>query len=236
MTADRRALRHHELIDPHVRGRWLSDLVLGAQDGVVNSLGVILGVAAASRSAPVVLASGLAAAVAEAISMAAVAYTSQMARGDLYRAERAREYRHIADVPAIERDEIRTLYAKKGFDGELLERVVDTICANKDVWVAVMMAEEHHLVDVGRASGLRSAAIVGLSALAGAALPVLPYAVIPQDATLGALFVGGALLWGLGAFKSKVTVGRPLRGGLSLATIGVLSAIAGYAVGALLAP
>jgi VIT1/CCC1 family predicted Fe2+/Mn2+ transporter len=237
-SRERRDARHHEIDDPHVRGRWLSDLVLGAQDGLVNSLGVILGVAAATGAPRIVVATGLAAAVAEALSMAAVAYTSEMARGDLYRAERDREYRHIESVPDIEREEIRALYAKKGFRGDLLDRVVDAICANKDVWVAVMMAEEHALIEIDRGSSLRSAGIVGIAALAGAALPVAPYAIFsrPTTATAAALALGALLLWVLGAFKSRVTTGRPVRGGLSLAVIGVLSAVAGYAVGALFAP
>jgi vacuolar iron transporter family protein len=229
--------RYHEVADPHVRGRWLADLVLGAQDGLVNSLGVVLGVAAASGSTGVVLAGGMAAGVAETLSMAAVAYTSETARGDLFRAERAREYRHIELVPEIEREEIRRLYARKGFRGELLERVVDTICANKDVWVAVMMAEEHALIDVDRKASLRAAGVVGVASLVGAVIPVLPFAILPaRAAAIASLVLGALLLWGLGAFKARVTTGRPLRSGLSLAVIGVLSAVGGYAVGALLSP
>ena len=95
--------RHHAAVDPHVRGRWLSDVILGAQDGLVNTLGVVLGVAAASGLTRVVLASGLAAAFAESASMAAVAYTSSLARGDLFRSEKAREERHVLHDPRIPR-------------------------------------------------------------------------------------------------------------------------------------
>src|SRR6476646_8219035 len=116
-------LRHHAERDPHVKSRWLADLVLGAQDGLVNTLGVVLGVAAASADARVVLAAGMAAGIAESLSMAAVGYTSSVARGDLFRSERAREYRHIETAPVIEREEIRELYKRKGFEGDLLERV-----------------------------------------------------------------------------------------------------------------
>ena len=225
--------RHHERADPHVRGRWLSDLILGAQDGLVNTLGVVLGIAAASGDARIVLASGLAAGVAESVSMAAVAYTSTAARGDLYRSERAREYRHLEFAPDVERDEIRALYAQKGFEGELLDRVVDTICANRDVWVAVMMAEEHNLEEVDRKASLRSAGVVGAAAFGGAVAPVVPFAF--ADASRGvvlALVLGGLLLFVLGAFKARVTVGRPGKSGLELAAIGLLSATAGYVIGA----
>ena len=226
--------RYHDDVDPHVRGRWLSDLVLGAQDGLVNTLGVVLGVAAAGANARITLAAGLAAGFAEALSMAAVAYTTSVARGELFRAETARERRHIERSPEIERDEIRTLYAAKGFSGALLERVVETICANKDVWVAVMMAEEHGLAAVDRAASLRSAATVGASSLVGAIVPVLPFALLGRErAIVGALALGALALFALGAFKAKVTTTSKMRGGGELVLIGLASAVAGYAVGAI---
>ncbi|HSO39334.1 MAG TPA: VIT1/CCC1 transporter family protein [Labilithrix sp.] len=229
--------RHHTSADPHVRGRWLSDVVLGAQDGLVNTLGVVLGVAAASGNAHVVFASGMAAGIAEALSMAAVGYTTSMARGDLFRSEREREYRHVEVTPEIEREEVRILYARKGFDGELLERVVETICTNKDVWVALMMSEEHELTPIDRRTSLRAAAVVGVSALAGAVVPVVPFLFLGLRAgVVAAIAVGAALLFALGAFKASVTAGRRFRSGYELAAIGMASAIAGYAVGALLAP
>lgn len=225
---------HHDGEDPHVRSRWLSDVVLGAQDGLVNTLGVVLGVAAASASTRIVFASGLAAGVAEAVSMAAVAYTTSVARGDLFRSERAREYRHVERTPEIEREEIRAIYAAKGFEGELLDRVVETICRDRDVWVAVMMAEEHGLVEVDRGASLRAAAIVGVAALLGAVAPVLPFAWLTLRASvIAALGLGAVVLFGLGAYKARVTSGRPGKSGVELAVIGLASAVAGYAIGAL---
>jgi VIT1/CCC1 family predicted Fe2+/Mn2+ transporter len=222
---------HHERVDPHVRGRWLSDLVLGAQDGIVNTLGVVLGVAAAVPESRIVLASGVAAAAAESLSMAAVAYTSSRTRGELYRAERDREYRHIASTPDVERAEIRRLYERKGFRGAILDEIVETICANKDVWVGVMMAEEHELADVDRTAALRGAVVVGASSLAGSILPVLPFGWLGRaPAVAVSLAAGVALLFALGAFKARLTVGRPAKSGATLAAIGLAAAILGYAV------
>lgn len=133
-------LRHHNHADPHRQASAISDIILGGQDGLVNVLGVILGVAAATQDSYLILVAGLAATFAESVSMAAVAYTSTLADADFYESEREREYRHIQEVPRLERQEIHQIYAGKGFTGEMLERIVDTITANKDVWVAVMMA------------------------------------------------------------------------------------------------
>lgn len=237
-ACDPRDIHHHERIDPHVASRALSDVILGAQDGLVNTLGVVLAVAAASQSPRVVLAAGVAAALAESVSMAAVAYTSSAARGALYRSELAREYRHVAAVPRLERNEVRRLYHSKGFRGELLDRVVDTICANRDVWVAVMMAEEHQLADVSRRQSWNAALVVGVSALIASLLPVLPFlgfvGLRLVHAALAAVGIGAAVLFGLGAFKASVTTGRRSRSGLELVAIGLGSAAIGYAIGAVL--
>ena len=226
--------QHHARIDPHRPGSWLSDIILGGQDGVVNVLGVLLGVAAASASARIVLAAGLATACAESISMAAVAYTSTVAQADVYKSERAREYRHVREVPALERAEVRELYERKGFGGELLDRIVATITADPDVWVAVMMAEEHGLAPVERRHALRSSLVVGLAAVVGSLIPVIPFLFLGVTASAWAsVVVAGLTLFAVGAFKAKRTVGGPWKAGLEMAAIGVTSAMAGWGIGAL---
>src|SRR5262245_20136096 len=115
---DNRAEAHfHERIDPHRGGSPLSQVILGGQDGLVNVLGVVLGGAAAARDPRVVLVAGLAATFAESFSMAAVAYTATEADRARYEGERAREHRHVARVPSLERDEVREIFRKKGLDG-----------------------------------------------------------------------------------------------------------------------
>ena len=141
-------VNHHNYQDPHRRASGLSDIILGGQDGLVNVLGVILGVAAATGDSRIVIVAGLAATFAESVSMGAVAYTSTLADADFYESEREREYRHILQMPHLERDEVRSIYYEKGFRSDMLENIVDTITASPDIWVAVMMAEEHRLTPV----------------------------------------------------------------------------------------
>src|SRR6266498_4808483 len=107
---DVHAFEFHSHLDPHRRESRLSDVILGGQDGLVNVLGVILGVAAATQDTRIVIAAGLAATFAESISMGAVAYTSRLASDDLYLSEREREYRHIHLAPDLEIEEIRNIY------------------------------------------------------------------------------------------------------------------------------
>ncbi|MES0359672.1 MAG: VIT1/CCC1 transporter family protein [Anaerolineales bacterium] len=228
-------LDHHTNFDPHKKGSALSDVILGGQDGLVNVLGVILGVAAATGDAYVVMVAGMAATFAESVSMGAVAYTSTVADADFYESERKREYRHIQEVPNLEKNEIRNIYAQKGFMGDLLENIVDTITTNQDVWVAVMMAEEHQLQPVNRKHALRSAIIVGVAAIVGSLIPLLPFLFSPvTTAMILAIALSAVVLFIVGAIKARMTIGNPGKSGLEMAVIGTVSALVGYAVGTLL--
>jgi VIT1/CCC1 family predicted Fe2+/Mn2+ transporter len=212
----------------------LADVILGGQDGLVNVLGVILGVAAATQDTHIILAAGLAATFAESVSMGAVSYTTNQAEQARYESEREREYRHLHLVPAVEREEIRSIYQRKGFEGALLERIVDTITADKDVWVAVMMSEEHQLTPIGRGQAVRSAFIVGLSAIVGSLIPLAPFVALPVNTGMVvSVAIAAASLFAVGAYKAHVTVGHVGRSGLEMAVIGTISAMAGYVVGLL---
>ena len=223
-------------IERHGGGGSLSDVILGGQDGLVNVLGVILGVAAATPDPNVVLAGGLAATFAESISMGAVAYTSTLADRDFYQAELEREKREIRQVPELEREEIRVVYREYGLEGEALEQVTAAVTSNEQTWLKVMMAEELKLQPVERAAA-KSALVVGVSALAGSLIPLLPFVLVPLGilprvtAMVIALVISALALFAVGVYKARTTVGRPLRSGLQMAVIGMISALAGYAIG-----
>ncbi len=107
--------------EEHRQANWLRDVILGGQDGLVNILGIILGVIAGGGSNAVLLTAGFATAITESISMGAVGYTSAVAERDYYQAEQARESAEIDATPEAERQEIRDIYATKGFTGDLLD-------------------------------------------------------------------------------------------------------------------
>jgi VIT1/CCC1 family predicted Fe2+/Mn2+ transporter len=225
----------HTRTDPHRHASRLGEVILGGQDGLVNVLGVILGVAAASHDARLVLVAGLAATFAESVSMAAVAFTTARANHALYESERAREMRHIAAVPELERAEIRALYRSRGFDGALLDQIVDTITSNPEVWVAVMMNEELQLRPVPRGGALKAALVVGAAAICGSLIPLLPFIGLPVRLSMWlSLLTAAAALFAVGAYKASVTVGRWWASGLEMAGIGVASALVGWAIGWLL--
>ena len=225
-------VRLHDHHDPHRHESRLADVILGGQDGLVNVLGVILGVAAATHDTRIVIAAGLAATFAESISMGAVAYTSTRANDDLYLSEREREYRHIHLAPDVEIEEIRDIYRRKGFEGDTLEKIVEVITSSPDVWVNVMMSEEFQMTPPEKSNAFGSALVVGVSALVGSLIPLFPFFFWSVSLSIWLSLVIAALtLFVFGVYKARVTVGRPFRSGLQMAVIGTLSALAGYVVG-----
>ena len=225
-------VRLHDKSDPHRSSSRLSEIILGGQDGLVNVLGVILGVAAATSDPRIVIAAGMAATFAESVSMGAVAYTSTVAEHDLYHSEREREHRHIHIAPDVEMHEIREIYRKKGFEGETLDKIVDVITSNPDIWVNVMMAEEFQMTPPEKGHAFNTALLVGFSALVGSLIPMLPFFFLDVGLSMWVSIVIAALtLFVVGAYKARVTVGKPLRSGLQIAVIGTVSALVGYVIG-----
>lgn len=220
--------------EPHRKGNSLRDVILGGQDGLVNILGIILGVIAGGGSNTVLLAAGFAAAITESISMGAVGYTSTVAERDYYEAERRREVHEIETMPELERQEVRDIYAAKGFSGELLDRVVDTITANRESWVETMMDEELHLQPVDNSKVFRSAVIITIATLIGHLIPLLPFVWLSRTPALVLAFVLSALvLFGVGVYSAVTLVGVWWKSGLKLVAIGLGAAGVGFLIGRL---
>ncbi len=219
--------------EQHKRPGLLSDFILGSQDGIVNVLGVILGVAIASQEFAVVLAGGLAATFAESISMAAVAYTSTNARREFYLAEVEREKREMRDQPESEKEEVRTILRRWGVKGPELEEILTHITLEPKAWLDIMMAYELNLSPVSPGDARRSAMLVGTAAIVGSVIPLVPFMVFRNEILVGiagSLIVSAATLFSIGWWKAKATVGRPGRSGLQMLIIGIASALAGFAI------
>src|SRR6266702_588850 len=230
-TAVASSSRHRE---HHRTTNWLRDVILGGQDGLVNILGIILGVIAGGGSKTVLLAAGFAAAITESISMGAVGYTSSVSQRDYYQAEQAREAAEIDATPEAERREIRDIYAAKGFAGELLDRVVDTITANREGWLATMMDEELHLQPVQTPEILRSAVVITIATLIGHLIPLLPFAWLSRTtALITAIVLSGLVLFGVGVYESVTLVGDWRKNGLKMVVIGLGAAAIGFLIGRL---
>jgi len=212
-------------------GSKFRDFILGWQDGLVNVLGIILGIVAATASTKIVLISGLAATFAESISMAAVAYTSMKTSKEFYNSEKMREMKEIREVPETEKDEIREIYSKKGFRGKMLDSIVKKITSNKKMWVDIMMQEELKLFPE-KMTPVQEAAIVGFSALIGSFIPLIPFMIFSvKDAVWYSLTISSIVLFSIGLIKSKLSAGNLLKSGIEMVVIGILAVVSGYLVG-----
>lgn len=220
--------------EQHARRNVLSDFILGSQDGLVNVLGIILGVSAATRDIRLVFVATLAALGAESISMAAVAYTSTNARRRLYQSEMQREQQEMRDVPDRETDEVREVLARWGYAGKDLEELVRRITANPKAWLEFMMSYELELAPVGAFEPRRSFLLVGGSTVVGSLIPLVPFFFTGGDVVNGAIvsvIVSGVALFFIGWYAAKTTIGSLWRSGAQMAVIGLSAGFIGFLIG-----
>ncbi len=222
--------RHKGLSRSNIR-----DFILGFQDGLVNTLGLVLGVASAVQETRIILISGLAATFAESISMAAVAYTSSKAAHEFYQSQVEKEKKEIKEIPHMEVQEIRDIYYKKGFRGKELENIVKKITSNKKLWLETMMAEELKLFPEDYEKPIKSGFIVGLSAIVGSLIPVIPFFLLQvRLGMIYAIISSVITLFIVGAVKAKLTIGDWRKSGIEMALVGTLAALAGFLIGSFL--
>jgi predicted membrane protein (TIGR00267 family) len=194
-------------------------------------LGIVLGVVAANGTTHVLIAAGLAAAITESISMGAVAYTSFGSDRDFYLAARRREKEEIETEPEVEREEVRRIYAAKGFEGRLLDEVVETITSNREAWVETVMDEELHLQPVEKKSLLRSAFVVTLATLVGHMIPIVPFMVVGRGAAvILAIALSVVTLFAVGVYSAKTLIGDWRRSGFQMVAIGLGAAGLGFLI------
>jgi VIT1/CCC1 family predicted Fe2+/Mn2+ transporter len=232
-------------LDAHPRGRhagperWhragsgaaLRNFVFGSADGLVTVLAFVAGVSASLRDRRLVLLAGIAEMFAGAISMGLGAYLGTRAEQHLYERERARETREVKEVPHLEREEVREIYRRKGFEGPDLEAVVDRLTDNAERWVDIMMAEELGLAPV-EGSPLIAGVTVGGSYIVAAAVPLISYLFLPVGtALLLSLGLTGLALAGVGVAKANFTQRSLARGAVETLLMGLAGTAVCYGIG-----
>jgi len=220
--------------EQHVRPGLLSDFILGSQDGMVNVLGILLGLSAATSDTRLIIIAALAALGAESVSMGAVAYTSTLARQRVYQAERQKEIEEMRDLPDIEREEVRTIFRNWGYEGDELEEMVRKIEAKPKAMLDLMMAFELNLAVVSNEQPGNSALVVFAATVVGSAIPLVPF-LIPGISVLtqavSAVVVCAIALFAIGWYEASITVGPFWKSGLRMLLIGMGAGLAGYLIG-----
>jgi vacuolar iron transporter family protein len=217
-------------------GSWVRDVMLGLNDGLVASFAVTSGVAGAFVTGKAAMMAGLSEMLGGAVAMGLAAFISARSQLEFYQSEIERERYEIRRWPEREREEISSIYRNKGFAGPLLEQIVAHITSDPDRWSNVMMREELGFNEDTFDSPIRSAFAVGLSYLAGAAVPVWAYIFFEPGEGLWISAISTVLvLFAVGAIKTIITSRSWWRSGLESMLVGVAAAGATYIAGRLFA-
>jgi VIT1/CCC1 family predicted Fe2+/Mn2+ transporter len=223
--------------------KWsLEDFVYGATDGAVTTFAVVAGVVGASLSPAIVLILGFANLFADGFSMAMGNYLATRSQKEYIEQARRREEWEIDNLAEQERQEIRDIYAAKGFKEEILEEIVRIITSRRKVWVDTMMKEELGLIE-DKKHPLDTALTTFTAFNVIGIIPLLPFIAMlaagssvasTADAFLySSAFTAGAF-FAIGAIKGRVVKKSLVRSGFSALLVGGIAAIVAFVVGYLL--
>jgi VIT1/CCC1 family predicted Fe2+/Mn2+ transporter len=216
---------------------YVGDFVLGAVDGVVTTFAIVAGVAGAGLGAGVAIVLGIANMLADGLSMGAGNFLKAKADARVVDRYRRMEEMHIDNAPEGEREEIRQIFAAKGFEGELLESAVDVITKDRRRWVDTMLTDEWGL-QLNLPSPLRSGWTTFLAFVLAGSLPLLPLLLV-STFTPTQTFAASAILTVItflviGAIQGIVTEFPPIRSAIYTLAIGGSAALVAYLIGAAL--
>lgn len=215
----------------HGIGAFVQDMVYGGNDGIVTTFAVVAGTVGADFPFTVIIVLGLANLLADGVSMATGAYLSTKSERDQYERLWKEESREIADHPALEKEEVRSAYAAKGFSGKDLDRAVEVITADRSVWVETMMVEEHGLTKERSSRPAAHGIVTFFSFVFFGAIPLLPYLLQIDDRFLIAIVGALTAMAVLGVSRSYITRERIFRGIVEVVGVGAASATVAYGVG-----
>lgn len=215
------------------RQSYLRDWVYGGIDGAVTTFAIVSGVVGAQLSPRIVIILGIANLIADGFSMAAGNYTATKTEVQQVEHFRAIEYRHVKVDPEGEREEIRQIYAGKGFEGEDLETVVDIVTADEDRWVDTMLAEEYGLPLEIRSAWTASLVTFTSFVLCGS-VPLLAWLFGAGRPFIMSVVLTGATFFVIGSVRSQWSVRPWWLSGLETLGVGAIAAGMAWGIGVLL--
>ena len=235
--SDHTSIREH-LARQRVRTSYFSDFIYGGIDGAVATFAVVPGVAGAGLAPGIVIILGAANLIADGFSMAAANFLGVRAEHQQRHETRRPELREIRRNPEDECEELRHIFADKGFGGEILERIVETIAADEDRWLETMLTEEHGL-GAGHRCAWRAALATFVSFSVVGAVPLAPFllgfaGLRPADRFAISAGATGVVFFLVGAMKSRFVEQCWSLAGLETLFVGGLAAVLAYGVGAVL--
>lgn len=222
-----------ERLDAGPRHNYLRDWIYGGIDGSVTTFAVVTGVVGAHLSPAIILIMGFANLFADGFSMAASNFLGTKSEHDDIKRLEAIEHRHIELAPEGEREEVRQIFARKGFAGADLERVVELITADQERWVSTMLTEEYGLPQQARSPWMAAASTFSAFGVCGLA-PLIPFLLNLANPLWLSIAMTGAVFFAIGSVKSRWSTVAWWRSGVSTLLVGGTAALLSYAVGVLL--
>lgn len=225
--------RFEKLAHRHLVGKYIGDLVYGANDGIITTFAVVSGVTGASLAPSIVIILGIANLLADGVSMGASNFLGKKSEIDFARGQRQKEAWEIDHLRELEIEEVREIYKKKGFLGRDLENAVAIITSNKDVWLDTMMKDELGIILNEKDNPLKHGIATFIAFVVAGSLPLFPY-LIPgiHQPFMISLIIGACALFTVGALRTLITTVSWVRGGLEMLIIGGTAAGAAYIIGA----
>lgn len=217
---------------------YLGEFVYGGIDGCVTTFAVVAGAVGAGLDSAIIIILGFANLLADGFAMSVGAYLSSKSEKENYQKHKNVEYWEVENLPEVEIQEIREIYAAKGFEGELLEKVVEVITSDKDRWVDVMMKEELQMIEETK-SPIYMGLVTYISFIIIGLIPLLTYVWDYFYPISGNLFLISSCLTAIGfiivgVLKTYVTETSVWKGVLETLALGAIAALVSYFVGDLL--
>jgi len=220
------------------RQRRVREIVFGAKDGILTTMGVVTGVGVASGGRVAVLVSGLVALIAGSLSMAVGEYQGSKSEREVVRASIEMEKREMAENPKDEFAELVAYYKLKGFSADEAHTIVSRLAKNPEIYLYEMMRDEFGIDPrIAESSDILPALAMGTSYAAGSLVPIMPYfaaVLTPGQAVYASFAIALAGLFGIGVYAGSMSARNKWLRGLEIAFYGsivfALSFAAGYLI------
>lgn len=217
-------------------GIYLRDFVYGAIDGCVTTFAIVSGVVGAALSSNVIIILGFVNLLADGFSMAVSNYLGTKADRQLVDKARKIEEHHINVIPEGEKLEIREIFRQKGFEGELLDQIVESVCENRKLWVDTMIQDEWGL-SLSGSSPFKAASVTFIAFCIAGLVPLLPFLFeTPSDhfAFYISCILTAIVFFSIGTLKALFSAEKWLHAGIESLLIGGMAAVVAFFVGVLL--
>jgi VIT1/CCC1 family predicted Fe2+/Mn2+ transporter len=215
---------------------YLKDMIYGAIDGAITTFAIVSGVAGAGLSVGVIIIMGLANLLADGFSMAVSNYLGTRAENQRCETMRQHEYQEMELYPEGEREEVRQIYAMKGFSGKELDDLVTLVTSNKELWVNTMLQEEHG-IGLDDTNPILAGVVTFIAFLIAGSLPLISFVVnwvAPN--TIGSPYIFSSVVtllafFVVGLLKGKYVNQRWYVSGFETVLIGAVAASLAFSVG-----